>query len=202
MSHTVNYKTDTYKVEDGLIPGNSVAENPVEFDIAPAWGSDLSRVKAILYASIGVVSDQDWTRQVQDAVESSFENGAKCFVNTVTEIRGLSIPAAMAKRAGLLVPPNADRIPITTGEQFSRIAGAMTGIAFAVAMKITTLTGNQEVDARFFMQPSGSGQTGTRRRKTTTVGSARKGPRRRGTVASQAQTASPDPGTSPDRPSS
>ncbi len=197
---TVPYSTDTLKAPDEIIPGNSVADAPVEYDIAPAWGADLARLKSIVIASTGLTSDDTWTPQLQESVIKAFETGARAFVNTVPAIRNLYVPARMALRAGVIgrLSPgmNLDsQVPVINGTQFSAIAGAVAGQAFWLAMKIISLSNQQEVDPRFFEQPSGSGGPGTSAATTTTAGSARNGSRRRGTAAKQGKTGSRQPGT-------
>lgn len=188
----VPYSTATERIPDTLAPDNSISNNPLEFDLVPAWGPDLARLKSVMTASLGLVNDGNWSPELQAAVIAGFETGAPAFVNTVTTIRGLTIPAAMALRGGILpaLPPGMKldgRIPVTTGAEFSRICGApeFTGIALHVAFKIVGLTGKQQVDARFFVQPSGSGGAGTSGPTATTVRNARRTSKKPGTAAAQ-----------------
>lgn len=195
MAFTIPYSTETVRVPNFLIKGNETADAPVEFDIAPAWGADMARIKSVVVASAGLSSDEEWSPGVQNAVIKAFETGGSAFVNTVLAIRNLSIPMRMAIRAGIISAPAAGAavdtpVPIVNGEQFSRIAGAIAGQAFWLAMKIVHLSGKQEIDPRFFVQPSGSGGQGTSGRRTTTAGSAPKTSRRRGTAGSQEKTES------------
>lgn len=207
MAFTAPYQTDTVRIPNQLIPGNETSDSPVEFDIAPAWGPDLARLKSLVVACSGLIQDQDWSPRMQEAVIKGFETGAPAFVNTVTAIRNLAVPMRMALRAGILgSPPKGTTpdspVPITTGEEFSHVCGALTGTGLLVAMKIVTLSGKNELDPRFFAQPSGSGGVGTRRRTTTTAGSAPRTPRRRGTAGSQQTAGDSQPsGTSPSKPS-
>lgn len=201
MAFEVPYSTDTFRpVIDDIVPGNATADDPLEFDIAPAWGGDLARLKSVVFATVGLAQDGDWSPATQAAVIKAFETGAVAFVNTITAIRGLRIPAAMAIRAGILVgtPPGGPgaKVQVTTGEQFSRICGALTGTALHVATAIIKLSGKNEVDPRLFVQPSGSGGQGTQPARTSTAGSARSKSRRRGTAASRRKAASQQPGTS------
>lgn len=205
MAFQVPYSTDTVRIPDALIPGNENSDNPVEFDIAPAWGPDTARLKSIVMASAGLVDDSgvgQWSPDVQAAVIGGFTTGAPAFVNTVLAIRGLTVPARMALRAGLIAVLTPGQtpdtpIPVLTGADFARLAGALTAQAMFVAMKIISLTGKQDIDPRFFVQPSGSGGIGTPSQPPTTAASVRRTSRRRATAASQAQTASPAPGTLP-----
>jgi len=180
-----------------LVPGNDNADNPVEFDLAPAWGADLARIKSIVLASLGLTQTSDWSPEIQAAVIAAFDSGAKAFVNTVEAIRGLTIPAVMAVRAGLLVevpkvpgtltPDPGAKVPVTTGLAFSLICGAVPAMALHVATKIAEISQKTEVDPRFFVQPSGSGGTVTRDTPATTAGSAPATSRRRGTAGKRSR---------------
>ncbi len=175
-----------------LIPGNDAADNPVEFDLAPAWGPDLARIRSIVTASIGLTQDAEWSAQIQNMVIAAFETGAPAFVNTVEAVRGLTIPAAMALRAGLiqempkvpgtLTPDYDQHVPVTSGLAFSKICGAVPAMALIVAMKIMEISAKTEVDPRFFVQPSGSGATAMPAATATGAGSAPSTSRRRGTA--------------------
>lgn len=196
--YQIPYYRETLRPISDVIPGNSEADNPVEFDLSPAWGADLARIKSLVYASLGLVSDTGWTPEIQAAVIAAFETGAPAFINTIEAIRGLTIPAAMAVRAGLLaeIPtsvkpgdsgPTPDYnapVPVTTGRQFSLICGSVTPMALHVAMKVSELSQRAQVDPRFFVQPSGSGGPGTPGRKATTAGNAARRSKKSGTVAS------------------
>lgn len=203
MAFNVPYSNDTVRIPDAMVAGNSTADNPVEYDIVPAWGADLARLKSIMFASIHLADNSpNWAPDVQEAVIKACETGARAFANTVTKVRGLTVPVSMALRAGLISDEQASQlvvgsVPITTGEQFTRIAGALAGHAFYVAMKIIELSGKQEVDPRFFEPASGSGGQGTSKKQTSTARSARRGSRSKGTAGSPAQTATPPAGTSP-----
>lgn len=175
-----------------VIPGNQSAANPVSFDLAPAWGPDLARIRSIITASIGLVQEAEWSPSIQAAVIAAFESGAPAFVNTVEAVRGLTVPAVMALRAGLIRelpkvpgtnnPDDTAQVPITSGFDFSRICGAVPAMALHVAMKIMEISEKAEVDPRIFAQPSGSGGTGTPAATATTVPSAPATSRRRGTA--------------------
>jgi hypothetical protein len=196
MAYDIPYhRHPGFRPPNDLLPGNDSSENPVEFDLAPAWGGDLARIRSIMSASIGLVNENDWSPATQAAVIAAFETGAPAYVNTVEAVRGLTIPAAMAFRAGLITdlpkvpgtlnPDPAAKVAVTTGVAFSRICGAVPAMALAVAMKIMEISAKSEAivaDSRFFVQPSGSGGTGTPEAAATTAGSARPTPRRRGTA--------------------
>lgn len=198
----VPYHRDTYRIPDVFIPGNSTSDNPTEFDLVPAWGADWARVKSIIVATTGLATTEEWSADMQKTVIAAFETGGTAFINTVTAVRGLTIPAAMAIRAGIIEPkdynpeqPDA-KIPITSGLTFSRVCGALPTIALMVASKIAQLSNKAEIDGRFFVQPSGSGGTGIKKRTRSNATSAPRTPRRRATAASPDPTASQPAGTS------
>jgi hypothetical protein len=195
MAYKIPYhQFPDFRPTNDLIPGNQQADNPVSFDLAPAWGPDLARLRSIVAGSMGLVQDQDWSPAVQQAVVAALENGQSAFVNTVTAVRGLTIPAAMALRAGLigalpLVPGTTDpdpaaAVPVLDGFGFSRICGAVPAMACHVALKIMEISAKSEVDPRLFVQPSGSGGTGTPEATAGTAAPAHRTPRRRGTAGS------------------
>lgn len=198
--HHVPYSIDTFKPIDAIVPGNSTADNPLEFDIVPPWGPDLARLKSVILAATGLVEESGWTPEVQAAVIAAFDTGASAFTNTVTAIRGLTIPARMALRAGVIreIPPGGNMdtpVPIVSGQQFSSIAGAVGGLALHVAFALVNLAGKQDIDARFFVQPSGSGGPGTPKAKRSTAGNARPASRRRETAAGPTGPTNPPAGT-------
>lgn len=176
MAYQVHYARDTYKPDDIMVPGNSTASNPVEFDLCPAEGPDLARIKSVLVATSGLVQTENWGPDMQAAVIAAFENGAPAFINTIEQVRGMTIPAAMAKRVGIIseipthvkpgtsttVPNFEAPIPVTTGLHFSRICGFvnMTALTMQVAKEIAVLSNRTEIDPRLFVQPSGFGGTG------------------------------------------
>lgn len=195
MAYHVPYARETFRPVNDMLPGNETADNPVEFDIVPAWGADLARIKSIVFASAGLVNEFDWSPETQRAVIAAFESGAPAFQNTITAIRGLSIPAIMAVRAGLLpeLPLKADgtnMVPdpeapyqVTTGIAFMRIVGALPAMGLHVASKIAKLSDQAEQDPRFFGQPSGSGGPGKGSPAAgSTAGTALPTSRRRGTA--------------------
>lgn len=195
----IPYHTETYKLPDGLVPGNSTSENPVQFHLAPAWGADLARIKSVIFATSGLVQADDWSPAMQQAVSEAFEHGSKAFGNTILKIDGLTIPATMAQRAGLIadlptfVPvgktepePNPQApVPVINGIAFGRIcgSGSVLAVSMSVAAKIASLSEEAQVDPRFFAQPSGSGGPVTQPATTTTAKRARRISRRRGTAA-------------------
>jgi|WetSurMetagenome_2_1015567.scaffolds.fasta_scaffold391643_2 hypothetical protein len=202
----VPYSTDTIRIPNVLAPGNETSDSALEFDIAPAWGADLARLKSIVIALTGTADDRDlnsgnWSPEIQKAVIQAFETGAPAFINTVTAIRNLAVPGRMALRAGLVTaidPKNDQPVAVKTGEAFSRICGhsELTGIALFLALKIVTLSGQQNIDPRFFVQPSGSISPGMPEQKTSSVNGARKRSRRPGTADASGKTDSQPAGIS------
>lgn len=197
MSYQIPYDTDTWKPGDDLIPGNTHADNPVEFDLAPAGGPDLARLKSVLYASAGLTNEGVWSPDMQAAVIGAFDTGADVFERCVTAVRGYTVPAALAVRVGLLMklPVIADAdghvrpdpqapVPVTTGHEFAKVAGFQTAMALSLAFEIMKLSRQvARLDARLFVRPSGSSSAGT---PDAPSGTARRVPKRsgrRGTAA-------------------
>lgn len=197
MSYQIPYDSDTFRPDDDLIPGNSKADNPVEFDIVPAGGPDLARLKSILYASAGLTTERVWSPDMQAAVIAAFESGPGVFERCVVGIRGFNVPAALAVRVGLIdkIPVRADDagavkpdpkapVPIHTGAEFAKIVGFQTALALTLAFAIMKISRQvEQLDPRLFAQPSGSPSAETPGGPTGIVPSARKRPGRRGTAA-------------------
>lgn len=197
MSYQIPYESATFTPDDDLIPGNAQADNPVTFDLAPAGGSDLARLKSVLYAAAGLTGNGVWSPEMQAAVISSFETGSPVFERCILGIHGFNIPAALAVRVGILneIPVRADDegkvrpdpkapVPVTSGAEFAKIAGFQTALALAVAFEIMKISRQvDKLDTRLFAQPSGSPSAETAGGQTGTVKAVRKGPGRRGTVA-------------------
>jgi hypothetical protein len=53
MYHIPYHGHPGFRPLNELVPGNNVADDPVEFDLAPAWGPDLARIRSIITASPG-----------------------------------------------------------------------------------------------------------------------------------------------------
>ena len=211
--YQVPFKAGKYRAPNAAIPGNESSNTPVEIDFVPAGGEDLARLKSITYATLAVGGPlTDWSPDMQEATIRAFRTGGAMFVNTVTGIRNLTIPALMAKHIGLLpdLPTKADpanptaRIPdpdapfqVTTGLQFSAVASYMPALAFGLAVEIQQLSLIVNgVDSRFFGQPSGSGAAATPGATDSAVRSARKRRGARGTAAGTSTApSSPQPGT-------
>lgn len=162
MAFKLSYRTSKYIPTDDLIPDNSKAAQPVEFDLAPAEGVDLARIKSVIVSNAGLTAD-GWSSAVQDAVIRSFETAAAAFVNTITGVRGLTIPVDMAVRVGLPVQEGATEVPIVNGLGFTRVClfPEMLPLSFRLAAEILKLTNSLTVDPRLFEQPSGSLQPAT-----------------------------------------
>jgi hypothetical protein len=185
MALHLTYATKTYRPPNAVVPGNADAMAPVEFDLTPAEGADLARIKSILIGTAGLVADMPWTADAQQIVVSSFQHGAPAFVATVKAVRGLTVPAEMALRVGLVlekdvpahvvtpgaapVPNLQAPIPVRTGFEFSRICGFVSSLAMVVANEIVQLSNETGIDPRFFAPPSGSGGQAT---PATTSGNA------------------------------
>lgn len=199
MAYQIPYhRNPGFRPVNDLIPGNATSDNPLEFDLAPAWGPDLARIRSIIHASLGLTQGAEWGDDIQRSVIASFEHGAAAFVNTVEAVRGLTVPAAMAFRAGLITEQDYPTLPgtktldhqaqvaVRTGLAFSRICGAVPAMAIHVAMQIAEISAKSEAvqDPRFFGQPSGSGGTVTRQRKRSAARAASRTSRRRETAAS------------------
>lgn len=194
MSYQIPYESDTFKPDNGLIPGNAEADNPVEFDLVPAGGADLARLKSVLYAAAGLANEGGWSPDMQAATVAAFDHGAGVFERTITGIRGYNIPAALAVRVGLLkeLPKVADAegkvrpdpkapVPVTNGYEFAKIAGFQTALALSVAFAVMKISKQvADLDPRLFVRPSGLPSAGTPSGQTGTVRPVRKGPGRRG----------------------
>lgn len=197
MGMHIPYTGDKFRIPDSLAPGNSVAERPILFHLEPAWGPDLARIKSVIFATAGLVNTTDWSPDMQSAVTEAFGHGQLAFINTITQIEGLTIPARMAQRAGLLenlptkvgadgqaVPDPDAPFPITTGRHFAAIcgSGSVLALSMTVAAKIASLSEDALIDPRFFAQPSGSGGPGTRPKMPTSAAAANPTSRRRETA--------------------
>lgn len=192
MSYTVPFHEDEYTPHS--IPGNRDAATPVRFWLSAAGGPDLARLKSILYASGGLASETDWSGTLQRDVAAAFVHGAELFENTVDKIEGLTVPASLALKAGILqadpTKPPIDReakIPIVTGRQFSRVCGWLTVLAFEIALQIAKLSREVDADTRFFGSSTTSPKTPTPASGSAPGAAKRRGPR--GIAASGTPTA-------------
>lgn len=198
MAFKLSYRTTTFRPGDELIPDNSTAAVPVEFDLAPAEGVDLARIKSVIVSTAGISAD-GWSSAVQDAVIRAFETSAAAFVNTIERVRGLTIPAAMAHRVGLPVPEGMTELQILNGLAYTRVClfPEMLPLSMQLAAEILKLTNSLTVDPRLFAQPSGLQQPATASQgadsNATPVPST---PAGNGTAGSVGKTASRRRGTS------
>jgi hypothetical protein len=154
MSAQIPFSKETFRPL--CVKGNAKAEAPTEFDICAVGGANRARLKSIIIASSGLAQGGDWSPSVQDAVIKAFETGGGVFSAGVTSIRGLTAPAALFVTVGLLaelpkgVTPEA-QIPITNGIEFAQLCGYWPILAFEVALAIARISGQAEIDPRFFV---------------------------------------------------
>lgn len=199
MAFQLSYRTSTFRPSDDLIPNNSQAAIPVEFDLAPAEGPDLPRIKSVIVSSAGLTAD-GWSSTMQDTVIRSFETASAAFINTITAVRGMTIPVAMAARVGLPVQEGATEVPIVNGLGFTRVClfPEMLPLSFQLAAEILKLTNSLTVDPRLFAQPSGLQQPATASQGADmSATSAQDTPGGNGTAANRrARKAGLKPGTS------
>lgn len=214
MAAHLRYTRNVFTIPDEVIPGNSTDRQPVRFHLAPAEGADIARLRSVLTATAGV-GYADWSPEVQRAVTAAFSHGAPGFVDTVERVEGLTIPAALALRAGLLekLPtavkagtsaPSDDPdapIAVTSGKAFSRIVGFELVLAASVAQEILRLTNETGIDPRFFASPSGSAAAATPAATPTAAIAVPSPPEGHATADSPAPTAPPPDGTTPLAPS-
>jgi hypothetical protein len=187
MAVHIPFEREIFRPTNDQVPGNESDQNPLEFDLVPAEGPDLVRLKSIIYATLGLVQTAEWTEKMQEEVIGAFKTGQGLFTNTVLGIRGLFVPALLAHRAGLIteLKNDQDQVAITTGAAFSAVSGYMVDLSLHVAFKIADLGKKAKVDPRFFVQPSGSGGAVTGKRTRSTARPARNGSEGKGTAASR-----------------
>lgn len=181
MAHEVPYSEKTLLVDDALVAGNSTDANPTRVTIQPANGPDYAQLRSMMFALETLQKPGGWTAQMQKAMEDAFTHGQRVFAAVVLSIENYSIPAIMAHRVGLVKErPTTEaarkqQIPITTGIEYSKIAGIVTSMSAWIGGHVCVLTGEvQAVDARLFAQPSGSGKMGTSATPHGTAPSAQK----------------------------
>lgn len=196
MALHIPYQRTTFRPE---LPGSG-PERPVEFDLVPAEGPDLARLKSVLFGSVGLTDGADWSPATQEAVTAALDKGRDAFASTVEAIRHLTVPAALAKRVGLIeelpetvqdgeTVPNPDApIPVRNGREFARICGFVPILAFVVAMEVIALSNKADIDLRFFGSRSGAGGRETSDPTPTTASSARPPRERRATAAGRKAT--------------
>lgn len=196
MAFTIPFTRNTFRPPDTIIPGNSTDPAPVEFTLDPAGGADVARISALVYGDIGLIlAAGDMSLNSQQIIQA-LESSRGVFIQTVVAITGLTVPAILAVKVGILqaLPkqPNTTvddptaKIPISNGAEFDKVAPYMSALAMLVAFEIGKLTTDldNKADPRFFVPPSGSGRTGTRAKATSTATGARPTSRRRATAGS------------------
>lgn len=160
MAHTIPFFREPFTPK--TIQGNAESDVPVVFFLSSAGGPDLARIKSILYASINLTHEANWTPEVARNVASAFASGSDLFVSTVEKIQGLTVPAALARKVGLDVDAKAKddtEIPVTTGTAFARVARYSPLLAFEVAMEISRITKDEQIDPRLFPSLTTSPET-------------------------------------------
>jgi hypothetical protein len=201
MSYHVPFHEQDYVPKS--IKGNAESQTPVRFYLSAAGGPDLARVKSIIHATRALALERTWSPQVQESVTAAFKHGADVFVKTVDRIDNLTVPMALALKAGLVALPakgapaldRAAPFAIDTGDKFSKICGWLSILAFEVAMQIGIMSDEANPDPRFF----GSSTT-SRGTSASGSGSARAARKRRAgreTVDSKAPTANTGTTTAP-----
>jgi hypothetical protein len=164
MPATIPFSDETFRPICPL--NNDKSEQPVEFDICAVGGPSRARLKSIILATTGLASTTGWTPEVQESVIKAFETGAAVFADGITAIRGLSAPAGLLRKVGLIqeLPKGVSvqsQIPITNGFEYSRVCGYWPILSFEVACAIARISGQAEVDPRFFAWLSTSLKTPT-----------------------------------------
>jgi hypothetical protein len=153
MSAAIPFSRETYRPL--CIKGNATSESPTEFDLQAVGGASRARLKSIIIATSGLEHQGDWSPAVQEAVIKAFETGASVFAEGVTKIRGLTAPAALFQRVGLVVdlPKGLDpesQIPVTNGVEYSALCGYWPILSFELAMALARVSKQAEIDSRFF----------------------------------------------------
>lgn len=185
MAYRIPFHRVAYRPES--LPGNVDSDAPVEFDLSPVGGGELAKAKTLVTAlgTLGLV-DAGWTAQHERTVVEGLKSAPDLFKAGIDAIRGLSVPAAMAVKVGLLpkVPdgltPDSD-VPVTTGEQFVRLVPYQTALALELVMRLVKLSTDADIDPRFFGSPTTSPAT-----RANGSGSAPPAPRPRGRRATAA----------------
>lgn len=172
MSHHIPFNEETYRPKSLL--GNDTADNPVEFELSQVGGPDLVRLKQILFALGAVGMVVEFTPELSRNCCEALTAAPGLFARGVDAIRNFTVPAAMAVKAGVLKELGSlDRkapVPITTGADFARIAGYQTVLALEIALRISAISEEGEIDPRFFVSPITSRTT-----DSTASGSSRSG---------------------------
>lgn len=188
MAVHIPFAEFVYRPTNDRVAGNETDPNPIEFVLVPAEGPDLVRLKSIIYATLGLAQTSSFTAETQRDVIDAFKTGRDLFVNTVLSIRGLTVPASLAHRYGIIDERPADPaapVAIVTGAAFAKVCGFDLALALGVAYKIADLVKTTAADGRFFAQPSGSGGQATGRQTRSDAKRAKGTPGNKGTVDGQ-----------------
>ena len=187
--YTIPFNQETYRAQS--IPGNATAEKPVEFVLSQVGGEDLVKLKGLVFASSVLAHVKSWQKEMSAGAIDAFQKAPSFFVSGIDEIRNLSVPFALAKKAGIAPDMKdgesaPDTVAIRAGGQFAAISPFVIVLALEVAMKLAEISQASEIDTRFFGRGSGSPAA-----RTTPNGSARRAvkPRKpRGTAGSGPKT--------------
>lgn len=185
MAYLIPFHRVVYRPR--ALPGNLDAATPVEFELSAVGGADLVRLKTLVYALGALGLAQEWTPELQTNVLEAFRTGPSVFVHGIDRIRHYAAPLALAHKAGILasLPEGADPetpYPITTGEQFAKLAGYQVVLALEIALEIARLSDEADIDPRFFgssttspatsAAPNGTARTARKRRSARATAAA------------------------------
>jgi len=181
MSATIPFANETFRPL--CIKDNATATDPVEFELVAVGGVSRARLKSMIVATEGLSDARGaWSPAMQDSVIKAFAEGPGVFVEGVRGIRGLRVPLSLAAHVGIIseIPAGADpasEMPIVSGFEFSRVAGFWPILAFEIAMALARLSGQAEIDPRFFdwLSTSAGLMPAKRRGTAGPVGSRRAG---------------------------
>lgn len=157
--YTIPFHEETFTPTS--IPGNDTADKPVTFTLSQIGGADLMRLRGLVYATAGFAHLNGWNKDIQANVLDAFREAPTFFVRGIDKVSGLSVPFALASKAGIapdLKPGESapGTVLIQTGTQFAAISPYVITLAFEVAMAIAKLSADAEIDPRFFGLGSGS----------------------------------------------
>lgn len=191
MAHHIPFHQDTFRPK--FIAGNDRSDTPVEFDLSALGAPDQVRLKGLIYASVALGSRPGWDAQIEAGMIDAFQKAPEVFINGVDAVRNLTVPAAMAVKAGVLaeLPANLPKdhpVPIVTGKDFARVSVFMPTLAFEVAHRLEQLCDESYIDPRLFEPPSTS--PGTPAAPNGSARRARHRPGRTATAAGDRRTAS------------
>ena len=196
MAVTIPFSQETFVPI--CIKDNDVDPAPVEFDLSAVGGANRARLRSILVASEALDASGRWTPEIQESSIAAFRTGAGVFVDGIDAIRNLYVPAVLAKRLGLIaeLPKVQDgetvpAVPVVNGREFSLVCGYWPILTFEVAMAIARLSGQAEIDPRFFVWLSTSLGVATPESLRGTAGSVRRVPKNSGIAGSRTRKGKP-----------